>query len=162
MNDFRAKKERCTLPLAYAWGNSGGMRNVEPLSISRDLFLLYETISRHLSRSKLDFASIHKIRRIPTVSSHFLLDFAICFFPKRTDEMLAYPAIRVPFATICHRSRFRYLGRLKIRRLQGGYFYLISLYLCRTSPTRGKSDTRKVLNLAGLSIFLGNLSIETK
>jgi hypothetical protein len=44
----------------------------------------------------------------------------------------------------------------------GGYFYLISLYLCRTSPTRGKSDTRKVLNLAGLSIFLGNLSIETK
>jgi hypothetical protein len=159
MNDFRAKKERCTLPLAYAWGNSGEMRNVEPLSISRDLFLLYETISRHLSRSKLDFASIHKIRRISAVSSHFLLDFAICFFPR--EQTRCFP-IRSPFATICHRSRFRYLGRLKIRRLQGGYFYLISLYLCRTSPTRGKSDTRKVLNLAGLSIFLGNLSIETK
>ena len=130
------QKRGASSPLAYALHSGGAMRNVEPLSISRDLFLLYETISRHLSKSKLDFASIHKIRRIPTVSSHFLLDFAICFFPKRTDEMLAYPAIRVPFATICHRSRFSNHGRLKIRPLQGRYFYLISC-LCAARPLLG-------------------------
>jgi hypothetical protein len=70
-----------------------GKRNVEPLSISRDWILHYETISRHhLSRSKLDFASIHKIRRVATVSSHFVLDFRNLLLSQENRRDASLPA----------------------------------------------------------------------
>jgi hypothetical protein len=159
MNDFRAEKgSQFASRLCVAIQGA----RCETWSPSQHHVINFSSMKRSPTISadqSFDFASIHKIRRIATVSSHFLLDFTICFFPKRTDEMLPSPR---PFATICHRSRFRNHGRLKIRPLQGRYFYLDLCDLCRTSPYRRKSDTRKVLNLAGLSIFLGNLSIETK